>query len=171
MPSSEFSPNNVWGSATPLGGEEELTTPRGQTCRARKMSIEDMIKAGVLMEADALTAQIKKYTKKVKKGKPSGQGAPSYSSEIDEKKLLEDPSAITSLIGMIDKALPHIVVSPKVALHYTSQTVGKTRVTKLIPPEERDQNLVYTDQIDFEDKMFLFDWAAGGLSAMLQFRN
>jgi hypothetical protein len=71
----------------------------------------------------------------------------------------------------MDKALPHIVVSPVVKLHFTETTVGKTKVTKTIPVEEREPGVVYTDQIDLGDKAELFNWAAGGLAAMAQFRS
>lgn len=163
---SDFTPNNVWGTSAATDVEEELVTPSGQTCRAKKMSIERMIEAGILAEADALTATVTKYTRKVKGAnkRPDGE-------VLDTAKLMTDPEAIKALISVMDKAVPHVVVSPTVRLHYTEQFVGKTKVTKLIPAEDREQGVIYTDQVGFEDKMFLFDWAAGGLGAMLQFRQ
>ncbi|MET0416550.1 MAG: hypothetical protein ABW022_11075 [Actinoplanes sp.] len=166
MPSSEFVPNDVWGSSAPVGTEEELTTPSGQTCRARKMSIEGMISAGILADADALTATVTKHVRKIKGGNKKADG-----QELNTSSLLKDTAAIQALIGMMDRALPHIVVSPAVRLHFTETTVGKTTVTKLVPVEEREEGIIYTDQVDFSDKMFLFDWAAGGLAAMLNFRG
>lgn len=169
MPStndSSFSPNNVWGSAAPAGTEEELTLPSGQTCRAKKMSIESMIASGMLAEADALTAQVTKHTRKIKgaKGKPDGV-------ELNENALMKDPKGLGAMIGLMDRALPHIVVSPAIRLHWTETTVGKTTVTKTIPVEDREEGFVYTDQVGFEDKVDLFNWAAGGLGSMLQFRE
>jgi hypothetical protein len=161
-----FVPNNVWGATTPTGSEKELTLPSGQTCRARNMSIEGMINAGILADADALTAAVQKHVRKVKgaKKKPDGQ-------ELNTSSLLHDIDAMKTLISLMDRALPHIVVTPQVKIHYTEQTVGSTTVTKLIPPEDREDGFVYTDQIDFADKMYLFDFAAGGLSTMLAFRG
>lgn len=170
---SDFKPNNVWGKSKPEG--EELTLSSGQTCLARKMSIESMIQAGMLAEADALTASVTKYTKKVKGGKPTKaakNGAPTAQAiELDEHKFLSDPEALKSMIGLMDRALPHIVISPVVHLHYTEKTVGKTKVTKRIPEEDRIEGIVYTDQIDFGDKVELFNFAAGGLGSMLAFRG
>lgn len=168
---SDFTPNNVWGAATPSGTEEELTTPSGQTCRARKMTIESMIEMGLLAETDSITALVSKHVRKVKgaKGKPDG-------TEFNEQSLLTDPTAIQSIIGLCDKVMPHVLVSPPVALHYKSTTVGKTTVTKKLTEADRDElraetpGLVFTDQIDLTDKMFLFDWSAGGLQAMSNFR-
>lgn len=166
MPSTHFTPNNTWASNPATGVEEEVTTPSGQTCRAKRMSIESMISAGLLAEADALTATITKHTRKVRgaKGKPDGE-------EVNTASLLKDPNAITDLITMVDKIVPHIVVSPSVQLHYTETTVGKTKVTKIIPAENRKNGIIYTDQIGLEDKMWLFDWASGGLNTMLAFRG
>jgi hypothetical protein len=166
MPSNEFAINNVWASQSPEGTEEEVTVPSGQTCRARRMSIQAMIEAGMLSEADALTAQVSKYTRKIRGAKGKADG-----SELDTRRLMQDPEAVKTLISMMDRAIPKIVVSPVVNLHYTEHTVGKTTVTKKIPIEDREPGAVYTDQLDFGDKMFLFDWAAGGLASMLTFRE
>lgn len=165
MPSSEFVPTNVWASNSAAGQTEELILESGQTCLAKKMSIDGMIESGMLAEADALTAQMTKYTRKVKGGKKAD------GVEIDEAALLRDSSGIQAMVALMDKALPHIVISPVVRLHYTETKVGKTTVTKTIPLDEREEGVIYTDQVDFADKAELFNWAAGGLAAMLQFRK
>jgi hypothetical protein len=172
MPSQNFTPNNVWASSTPADEVEELTLESGQTCLAKKLSIDGMIAAGLLAEMDALTASVNKYTRKVKGGNKKADGV-----EIDQSLLMKDPSGIQSMIKLMDKALPHIVMSPRMVLHFTEETVGKTPVTKKLTPEDRAAILekypdtVFTDQVDFSDKAELFNWSAGGLSAMLQFRQ
>jgi hypothetical protein len=173
MPSDNFEINNVWASTDATGSEHELTTPTGQTCRARKMSIESMIAAGLLAEADAITAAVSKHMTKVKAGrKKTGPTPPkSQEPEIDVPSLMRDPKAVSDLVKMLDTIMPHILVSPVVRLHYTSHTVGKTTVTKMIPVGDRKPGVIYTDQIGLEDKMWLFDWAAGGLGSMLAFRE
>lgn len=169
---SDFIPNNVWGSAVPEDTEQEITTPSGQTCRAKKMTIPSMIEMGILAEGDAITAIVSKHIRKVKGGNGKADGI-----EVDETAILSDPAALKSIIGLTDKVMPHVVVSPRVALHYSETTVGKTTVTKRLTDDERALILadhpgtVFTDQIDLEDKMFLFDWAAGGIKAMTSFRE
>jgi hypothetical protein len=172
-----FAPNSVWASSDPTGAEFELTTPTGQTCRAKKMSIEAMLAAGLLAEADAITAAVSKHMKKARPGgkQPKKDAEP----DIDVPSLMKDPKAIGDLVQMLDTIIPHVVVSPIVKLHYKTQTVGKTTVTKMLTEEQRseiraeqpDQVIVFTDQIGLEDKMFLFDWSAGGLGTMLAFRR
>lgn len=163
MPS--FTPNNVWGSTPATGAEEELTLTSGQTCLARRMTVEAVITTGLLNEVDSLTGLVDKHTRKVKGGKgPDGV-------KVEEKDLLKDVDALTTIIGVVDQLLPHVVISPKVVLHYTTQTVGQTKVTKKIPLEGRESGVVYTDQIGLEDKMEIFNWALGGIEAFSTFRR
>jgi hypothetical protein len=167
---SDFTPNNVWGSNPSEGSEEELTLPSGQTCRARKVTITSLIEAGIMNEADSLTAMVDQHTRKIKGGKVA-DGTP-----VLDQSILRDSSAISAMIMMADRALPSIVVSPPVSLHFTETVVGRTKVTKKIPESERNAmrlvqpGLVFTDQIDLEDKMHLFEWGVGGLKAFSSFR-
>jgi hypothetical protein len=162
----QFTPNNVWASATPEGAEEELTLPSGQTCRARRMSIEGVIQSGLVEELDGLTATVDKYTREVKGGKGVPDGTPVISDD-----LLSDTSALTSIMKVVDALIPHIVVSPNVVPHWTERVVGKTKVWKAIPIADREIGKIYTDMIGLDDKMHLFDWALGGLAAFSSFRG
>jgi hypothetical protein len=172
MPSENFTPNNVWGSNTPEGAEEELVLPSGQNCRARRVTIESMIEAGILSQVDSLTALVDQYTRKVKGGSRVADGTP-----VLDQKILGDTEALKLMITMADRALPSIVVSPPVALHFQERTVGKTRVTRKLSEEDREKlrqetpGLIFTDQIDLEDKMELFEWGVGGLKAFSSFRR
>jgi hypothetical protein len=169
MPSpndSNFTPNAVWASAPREGETHELTLPSGQTCLARKVSIQSMIETGLMGYVDSLTASVEQYTRRIKGGK----GVPDGTPEIDSA-ILKDPQALKVLIQVADLVTPHIVASPTVLLHFTEQVVGKTRATKMIPASERIEGQIYTDQIDIEDKMFLFDWGLGGIAALQSFRG
>jgi hypothetical protein len=166
MPSSDnFTPNNVWASAIPDGAEEELTLPSGQTCRARRMSIEGVIQTSLVDELDSLTATVDQYTRQVKGGKGVPDGTPVISDD-----LLKDTAALTSIMKVVDSLIPHIVVSPKVLPHWTERVVGTTKVRKVIPVSDRETGEIYTDMVGLDDKMHLFDWALGGLGAFASFR-
>lgn len=157
---NDFTPNSVWASKAPnIGQEEELTLPSGQTCRARKIGMEGLMSAGLIGEADNLTSLVdQKHIRKVKgaNGKTDGQ-------ELNAKSLVKDPKALGSLIEMADRALPLIVVSPRVALSKDENGV--------IPLEDRDPSLIYTDQIDMLDKFELFGWAMGDMAGLESFRG
>ncbi|MET0418702.1 MAG: hypothetical protein ABW022_22025 [Actinoplanes sp.] len=152
--------NNVWASNTAEGDAEELTLPSGQTCLAVKLGMEGLISAGILAEADSLTAIVTdKHVRKVRGGKGVADGI-----EVDNKSLMKDAGAMMSIITLADKALPHIVQSPDVRLHYVTNPDGST--TK-IPKEKREPGIIYTDQVGFEDKMFLFEFCMGNLAGEL----
>jgi hypothetical protein len=160
-----FKPNNVWGSTPAAGATEELTLPSGQTCLARRMTIESVIATGLMDEVDVLTATVDKHTRQVKGGNKVPDGP------IIQNSLLKDQAALAAIIGLTDRLVPEIVVSPVIHLHYTITVVGKTKVTKMIAPEDREPGAVYTDQIALDDKMELFNWAMGGLEAFSSFRR
>lgn len=163
MPSTEFTPNNVWASTPAESIGEELTLPSGQTCLAKRIGMEGLIEMGILEQVDSLTAMVEQHTRTIKKNGPQG---PAH-TEVDEKAMMADPGALKSVIGLADRAMPVIVISPVVKLHFTEETVGKTKVTKMIPAADRVEGVVYTDQINLEDKMFLFEWSSGGLKSFL----
>jgi hypothetical protein len=152
--------NNVWATNSAEGDAEELTLPSGQTCLAVKLGMEGLISAGILSEADSLTAIVtEKHVRKVRGGNGVADGI-----QVDNKSLLKDAGAMMSIITLADKALPHIVEEPEVRLHYVTNKDGST--TK-IPKADREAGVVYTDQVGFEDKMFLFEFSMGNLAGEL----
>jgi len=174
MPPTEI--NNVWASNAPSTIGETRTLPSGQTCRARRVSIEDLVDMGILEQADSLTAIVDtKHVRKVRGGK----GA----DELDMKSLLADHTAMRSILMLADKALPVIVLDPPVALHYVVEDTGQAMKGKpvtrqrMLMPEERAElvaarpGLVFTDQIDLVDKMDLFNWAMGDMAGLAAFRG
>lgn len=161
----KFVPNNVWASQPSAQAEQELTLPSGQTCLARKMGVEGVIETGLLAQVDVLTATVDQYSRKVK----GGNGVPD--GQAIDNSLLKDPKAMSAIIGLVDRLLPHIVVSPPVKLHFLETKVGSTVVTRKIAPEHREDGVVYSDQIELDDKMELFNWAMGGLEKFTSFRR
>lgn len=155
--------NNVWASQTPTGATEELTLPSGQTCLAKRLGMEGLIEAGVLAEADSLSATVDKHVRKVRGGKGRADG-----NELNEASLMKDRETMRAIITLADKALPVIVESPSVKLHYTTDGKGNTI---MIPLADREPGQVYTDMIGLEDKVFLFEWAVGALANLQTFRD
>ncbi len=169
MPSTAH--NNVWGSTAPEGAEEDLTLPSGQTCTARRVTIPDMVSAGILDKTDSLTALVDQHTRKIKGGKGADR------IELNNG-ILNDGAALAMMIEVADRCMPTIVVSPPVKLHFTETVVGKTTVRLRLSEEDRNKiraetgiDWIYTDQIDLEDKMHLFEWGLGGLKAFSSFRG
>lgn len=146
--------NAVWANTAPEGTTERLTLPSGQTADCVRLGMQGMVEAGILNDADTLTGMVdQQHVRKVRgaKGRPDGEA-------IDAASLMKDPESMKRIILLVDRAVPHIVMKPVVRLHLEDLPDGGT---KLIPVEKRKTD-VYTDQIGFEDKMFLFNWAVGG---------
>lgn len=153
---------SVWASTAPLiaGDEEELTLPSGQTCRARKIGMEGLLQAGLIGEADTLSSLVdQKHVRKVRgaKGKADGE-------TLDAESLVKDSKGMAALMGMTDKALPMIVVSPVVRLNLDENG-------DVIPLAKREKGVIYTDQIGMLDKFELFAWAVGDMAHLNTFRG
>lgn len=160
MPPTGFTPNNVWAESSPVGVSEELKLPSGQMCLARKIGMEGLLEAGILDQVDSLTALVD--TEHVKKARNKG-------NEVDVAALVKNGGGDTlkAIITVADKAIPMIVESPVVRLHYITSGTS----TRMLTADEREPGIIYTDQIGLEDKMFLFDWAIGDMAAMRAFRD
>jgi hypothetical protein len=159
--------NSIWGRST-LGTEVFITLPSGQTCYARVIGMQGVLEAGVLGEADSLSAFVgREYIRKVRgaKGRPD-------SEEIDPKKLMSDPKSLQKIVKMVDGLTPHVVSRPEVRCHYEVLNQGTDKEdTKMIPKGERQPGVIYTDMIPLEDKMFLFNFAMSGVKEVETFRQ
>lgn len=163
----EFAPQ-VWGSTPGTTELTPITVPSGQRALVRRPGMEGLIGAGVLMEVDNLTALVdRKHVKRIKSGQ-------SITEEIDTASLMSDPGELTKIMRIVDRTLPYIVVRPEVRLHFTELEDGTIQP---FTADEREQQRasgftgVYTDQIDIEDRMFLFSFGVGGSSDLERFRR
>src|SRR5688572_26083592 len=141
--------NQVWGQSK-LGHRVFLTLPSGQTCWAQVLGLQGVLEAGVMGEADSLTAFVgKQYVRKVRGRKGVADG-----EEIDPGKLMGDPKALQKILKMVDGLTPFVVVEPKVKCHYRVDPDIKDpeNNTVMIPTEERRPGEIYTDMIGLEDK-------------------
>jgi hypothetical protein len=155
MPPVDSKVNNVWANTAPEGTSELLTLPSGQTAQCKRMGMSGLVEAGILNDVDTLTSLVdQKHVRKVRgaKGRADGEA-------IDAASLMKDPESMKKIILLVDRSTPAIVAEPAVHLHLRDLPDG---TTQFIPVEERIPGGIYTDQIGFEDKMFLFNWAVGG---------
>jgi hypothetical protein len=161
--------NNVWGSSVAEGTTVFLTTPSGQTCHAERMGLPGLVKAGVLGEADSLTAFVdKKHIKRVRGGK----GVEDH-DEVNMESILKDPDQLGKIIMLVDRTLPLVVKDPIVRKHFVDLDKPDEggNLTRRIPDDERESGVVYTDQIGLEDKMYLFNWTVGGTADAERFSD
>lgn len=139
-----------WGAAQ---GEfyTDLEVPSGQLCLARRPGLEGLLKVGIVNNFDTLTKMIGQQAGKVK-------GKPAKSDDQLMKDLLADPSKIDELMHVINKIVCYVVVKPSVTYPPND-------------PTSRKNDVVYADMIDLEDRMFIMNWALGGVRDLERFRE
>lgn len=119
----------------------ELTVPSGKVCLARRASIATFMQKGIVPNP-----LLKIVIEAAQKDKPPS-------------KLLAnlDRAQIDSIFELYDAAALYCVIQP--------------RLTRVPPQEEeRDNDMLYVDEVDLEDKAFIFQWAVGGTADIEQFR-
>lgn len=127
----------------------ELDVPSGNTCLVRRPGVQGLIKEGLLDSLDSLTSLVQ-------------------IEHIDSKDPKKMAEAVQGLAGrkedlakgmeMVDRALCAVIVQPKVL------PVPKSE-------EDRDPELLYIDEVDEEDKMFIFQYVLGGSKDLERFRE
>jgi len=146
-----------------------LDLPSGNTALVRAIQPEAFLTGGML--PDTLTSMVQKAIAS-KKGLPP--------NAIDA--MAKDPKQLAAALETFDRALVYCVVEPVVemapvctvcaepasaASHISRQDAEYHRYSS----PERDDDVLYADQVDMEDKQFIFQWAVGGTADVERFRR
>lgn len=170
---------NVWGNAA--SQLMDVTCPSGNLAQIRKPGITGLMSAGILGDLDMLTGIVDKKFVAPNTG-AKGKQAKQASRDESVLNLLKDPKKLEAIQRVCCKVAAHIVVQPTVRLHFVEvqdPRDGKSIYTDL-PETERNREpsleypenpVIYTDEIDFEDAMFLFQLAVGGTKDLESFRK
>ena len=142
---------------------EDLTVPSGQLCQVRRPGLQGLIREGILDKMDVLTALVNdKHVERVKKGKRPNRVA----------EITDDPIKLVEVLGSVDKVVAHIVVQPTVVRPVViEEDDNGDPVERPMADDERKPGTIYTDMLDVEDKMFLFNYAVGGTRDIERFRR
>lgn len=133
---------------------EDIRVPSGHVCRLRKIGMREWVKEDIV--PDGLRPIIEKAIAK-------GQGIPA--AKI--KELSEDTSKWADIFQLMDRVVALVVAKPVVVFHCAKEDDEWVP----IPEHERDPETLYTDEIDDEDKAFIFNIAAGGVRDLERFRQ
>ncbi|MGX9924104.1 DUF7391 family protein [Streptomyces sp. NPDC002248] len=123
-----------------------MELPSGNYLRIRRMSMQTLMATGKM--PNRLMSIMKSAVDK-------GQG-------IDENKLageaIDDPKLLQDMVKFYDDLTMMMAVEP---------------VIHPVPPTEQDRadDLLYVDEIDDEDKAFLFQYISGGVTDAESFRQ
>lgn len=147
---SEVTSASQWKSKSAQGGE--LKVPSGNVCLVRK---PDGMR--VFMSKGMIPNSLMPIVQNA-----IAEGTKGNSKPVDPAKLMEevlsDPQKLADMIGLIDAVVVDTVLEPKVAA---------------VPEnyDDRDDDVLYVDDIDMDDKMFIFQFAVGGTRDLESFRR
>lgn len=129
-------------AASPL-----VTLPSGNTMRIRKIGLQALIKTGKMPNSLMTYAQ-----KAVQKGKKQEV------TEVDMLGILQDEKKVREIAEFMDEVT--IICAEEPEVHP-------------LPEEgvDKDADLLYVNEVDEEDKMFLFQVVTGGTTEVETFRE
>lgn len=174
--------------ATPTSASEwkakstgiELELPSGNVCLVKRVGIERILSSGII--PDELTAIAVKTIKAQDHRAPGGEE--SKSKDLDNAEiasLLKDTDQIATLLGSFDRIAAMCVVQPTLLWHRREAidpATGQLKrddkgkpVLEDIPVQDRDADVLYTDDVDMQDKMFIYNFVVGGTADLEQFRK
>lgn len=126
-----------------------LELPSGCSMRIKKVGMQTLISLGIMPNSLMSIAQ-----KAVGKGQQVGEGM----SDDEMMALINDPKKIREIGEFMDKMLCVVAVEPEV------HPIPHAGV-------ERDETKLYVDEVDEEDKMFIFQVVTGGTTDVAEFRE
>lgn len=139
---------------------EEIDLPSGNMALVKRPGMEVFLLEGLI--PDRLMPIVQESIN-------SGKGiAPQKVNE-----LIQDKDNVQSMFEAMDRIVARIVIEPKVLWHRRPvDPANPDGEMEDIPEEDRDaETYIYTDEVFFEDKSFLFQYAVGGTRDLERFRE
>lgn len=166
-----------------------LDLPSGNTALVKRVGMESFLQGGNV--PNVLMPIVQDALENAKQRTNPRQKAMTKKEELDLTKLMaEDPEKIAEMFSMVDVIVTQVVIEPPVRSgHWTEEDRRKDssilpafvegvedaregpRVGEFIPFSERNDDLLYVDDVDEEDKMFIFNYVVGGSADAERFRS
>lgn len=149
--------------------EDGNPTDKHNVCKVRIMDPVAMLAAGLLDDFDELTK-----ISALKMQEVDGRSVPTADS-IQQLAGMTD--TLNSGLILVDRLVEATVVEPKVVWPVHRDRDGKPVRDKesgewlMLGPDERDPEVLYCDDVDLEDRLYILQWAVGGTSDPEQFRK
>lgn len=162
-----------WKKDSPLSlGGHDLPLPSGKVCRVRRPGMDVFLQLGMipnsLREAISVAA--------------SGEVSP------DDKKLqaklekaaqeaMSNPDKLMEMMRMADDVAVYCVVAPSLTsnrwqrIDVLEGRCDNEDVGDVIPFDKRDDAKLYPEEVDAEDKWFIFEYVVGGTKDLERFRG
>lgn len=130
-----------------------VQVPSGNTCLMRKVGLQVFVSQGMIPNSLMPIVQAA-----ITKGQPP--------SQKDLEKLPSE-TLMNDMIDLIDKVTLFCVMEPRVH----SVPIDDNRQIIPIGDPRRHSDVLYVDEVDLEDKMFIFNVAVGGTTDLERFRQ
>lgn len=155
------------------GGRREIIAtvelPSGNVATLRRPGMEAILSKNLL--PDPLSNIASKAIEAGRSGKKIEDVSAEVDKEVDAATAKDDGYKQT--FEAFDKVAVLCFVEPAVRLNtvQADDTFEGLSVGDVIPLELREDSLLYTDEIDIEDKTFVFNYAVGGSADLATFRE
>lgn len=126
----------------------DLELPSGNVCLAKRKTLDVFLSEGII--PNSLMGIVQQQLNAAENKDDALQG--------ELQKLASDPEKLKDVMALSDAVVIAVVLEPKVNPKPASE-------------EERDEDLLYVDEVDMDDKMFIFQWAVGGTASVERFRE
>lgn len=138
----------------------DITLPSGQVCQIRNLKMEDIFVLGIVDDLDDFgTALMPKQPTRA--AKRSGAAAKKAQEDAELKRImsfLSDSQKFDTISGVLNKVVAKCVLQPALA---DLPEDGK----------DRDPEKIYVDQVDFMDRLEIFNQVFSGMGDMARFRE
>jgi hypothetical protein len=147
--------------------EMELELPSGEVCLVKRPGLPQLIAADVL--PDILTNIAQQAIEEGKTGKNPEKAL------VDVQSLMSQKEGLSTMLESFSQVTAYCVVQPICRYHRRKlETVRMDGVDvrwEDIPKEDRNPDFLYTDEVDLEDQMFIFQYVVGGSADLVEFRQ
>lgn len=150
-----------WKKST---AEMDLELPSGNVCKVKRPGLTQLLSANVLPD---ILSPIADKAMKAAKG-----GVTPKDEDLNKDLMdgLSDEGGLPALMSSFGRVVAYCVVEPKVQYHQEELEKGSGKWTD-IPEDERDEDVLYTDVVDLDDQMFIFNFVVGGTADLTEFRK
>jgi len=171
--------NNVWATqAAQADVTWTIPLPSGQVVRVKKVGVMDLLTAGIVQNFDSLTSLVveepiadAKKQLAGRKPKTPTKAEQEAAEKAEEARLMKvvlaNPETIETMSAIADRVGVLACVEPQVALHYNPEDKDRTP----IPADKRVPGKIYTDQIDFMDKVTIMSETVEDVDKLAAFRS
>lgn len=146
---------STWKKKASLG--TLVTVPSGNVCRVRTPGMNAFLTGGLI--PNGLMSIVKESMDEGKA--PDAEAI---------KTLADDPARLQQILELTDLVTISCCVEPVIVAAPTEVIDGKEQPLAMTD-SRRDPEVLYVDDVDLNDKLFIFQFATGGTATLEQFRQ